>query len=117
MVSRLLRDANYKIITASNAKDSLELYEKHREEIGLVLLDLIMPEIGGKHCLYALRNMDPNVKVLILTGYTQRGMTQELKDAGAKGFIHISHLTRRNSLRRSGRLLMGSENKANGVSS
>ena len=51
MASRLLDGANYKIITASNAKDSIELYERHREEIGLVLLDLIMPEIGGKHCL------------------------------------------------------------------
>jgi FixJ family two-component response regulator len=31
--------------------------------------------------------MDPNVKVLIITGYTQRGMTQELKEAGARDFI------------------------------
>ena len=46
-----------------------------------------MPEIGGKRCLEVLRNMDPNVKVLIITGYTQRGMTQELKDAGARDFI------------------------------
>jgi PAS domain S-box-containing protein len=85
--SSLLNRANYKVISASNAKDALELYEKHRDEIRLVLLDLIMPEIGGKQCLEALRNMDPNVKVLVLTGYTKRGMTQELKDAGAIDFI------------------------------
>ena len=83
----MLNRANYKVISASNAKDALELYEKHRDEIRLVLLDLIMPEIGGKQCLEALRNMDPNVKVLVLTGYTKRGMTQELKDAGAIDFI------------------------------
>jgi CheY-like chemotaxis protein len=85
--SSLLNRANYKVISASNAKDALELYEKHRDEIRLVLLDLIMPEIGGKQCLEALRNMDPNVKVLVLTGYTKRGMTQELKDAGAIDLI------------------------------
>jgi CheY-like chemotaxis protein len=85
--SSFLNKANFKVIAASNAKDALELYEKHRDEIRLVLLDLIMPETGGKQCLEALRNMDPNVKVLIATGYTKRGMTQELKDAGAIDFI------------------------------
>jgi DNA-binding NtrC family response regulator len=87
MAMSLLNDANYRVIAASNAKDAIELYEKHRDEIRLVLLDLIMPEIGGKQCLEALRNMDPNVKVLVLTGYTKRGMTQELKEAGARDFI------------------------------
>ena len=87
MAMSLLNDANYRVIAASNAKDAIELYEKHRDEIRLVLLDLIMPEIGGKQCLEALRNMDPNVKVIVLTGYTKRGMTQELKEAGARDFI------------------------------
>ena len=87
MVSSLLNDANYRVITASNAKQALELYEEHRDQIRLVLLDLIMPEMGGMRCLEALRNMDPNVKVLIATGYTKRGMTQELKEAGARDFI------------------------------
>ena len=87
MASRLLDNANYKVITASNAKDAIELYEKHRDKIRLVLLDMIMPEMGGIRCLEVLRTMDPNVKVLIITGYTESGMTQELKDAGAGDFI------------------------------
>jgi PAS domain S-box-containing protein len=85
--SRLLAGANYRVITATNGKDALELYEKHLEEIKLVILDLIMPEMGGKQCLSALRNMDPNVRVLIATGYTKRGMPQELNEAGASDFI------------------------------
>jgi FixJ family two-component response regulator len=48
---------------------------------------MIMPEMGGIRCLEVLRTMDPNVKVLIITGYTESGMTQELKDAGAGDFI------------------------------
>ncbi len=87
MATRLLNDANYRVMAASNAKQAIELYGKHRDKIRLVLLDVIMPEIGGKQCLEALRKMDPNVKVLIATGYTKRGMTQELKDAGARDFI------------------------------
>ncbi|MFH0959785.1 MAG: ATP-binding protein [Pseudomonadota bacterium] len=80
--SRLPIGANYTVITASNAKDALEIYEKHRDVIQLVLLDLIMPEMGGMRCLEILRNMAPNIKVLVLTGYTKRGMTHELKEAG-----------------------------------
>jgi PAS domain S-box-containing protein len=87
MASRLLTGANYQVIAASTAKQAIELYEKHRDKIRLVLLDMIMPEMGGIRCLEVLRTMDPNIKVLIITGYTQRGMTQELKEAGARDFI------------------------------
>ncbi|MDQ1240097.1 MAG: Histidine kinase, partial [Thermodesulfobacteriota bacterium] len=82
-----LNGANYNVITASNAKEAIKIYEKHRDKIRLVLLDLIMPEMGGMRCLEILRNMDPNVKVLVLTGYSKRGMTQELEEAGARDFI------------------------------
>ena len=82
-----MTEANYTVIAASNGKDALELYEKHREEIRLVILDLIMPGMDGKHCLEALRNMDPNVRVLIASGETRQGMAEELKDAGAEEFI------------------------------
>jgi CheY-like chemotaxis protein len=75
------------LFAKSRQAKGIELYEKHRDKIRLVLLDLIMPEMGGMRCLEVLRNMDPNVKVLVLTGYAKRGMTQELKEAGAKDFI------------------------------
>jgi DNA-binding NtrC family response regulator len=82
-----LNGANYNLITASNAKEAIKIYDKHRENISIVLLDLIMPEMGGMRCLEGLRKINPNVKVLVLTGYTERGMTQELKEAGARDFI------------------------------
>jgi two-component system, cell cycle sensor histidine kinase and response regulator CckA len=90
-----LNGANYNVITASNAKEAIKIYEKHRDTIRLVLLDLIMPEMGGMRCLEILRNMDPNVKVLVLTGYTKRGMTQELEEAGAIDFLLKPFDTRR----------------------
>ena len=75
------------MIKASNGKEALNLYEKHREEIRLVILDLLMPGMGGKQCLEALRKLDPNVRVLIATGHTAPGIVAELEQAGAKGFI------------------------------
>ena len=85
--SRLLNRANYRVINASNGKEALKLYEKHRDKIRLVILDLLMPEMGGKQCLEALRKMDPNVRVIIATGKTTQRVVEDLKEAGAKGFI------------------------------
>ena len=56
IVSRQLTGDNYKIITALNGKESLSLYEKHQEEIKLVILDLIMPKMGGKECFSFTEN-------------------------------------------------------------
>ena len=87
IVSRLLNRANYKVITASNGKNTLEVYHKHRTEIRLVILDLVMPGMGGKQCLQALQSTDPNVRVLIATGQSTQGMAEDLELSGAAGFI------------------------------
>ncbi len=88
LVSRQLVGANYRVIKASNGKEALNLYKQQREQISLVILDLFMPEMDGRRCLEALRDIDPNIRVLIATGHAKLGMTGELEQAGAKGFIH-----------------------------
>jgi nitrogen-specific signal transduction histidine kinase/ActR/RegA family two-component response regulator len=87
IVSRQLVGANYKVIKASNGNEALNLYEKHREEIRLVILDLLMPEMGGKQCLEALRKLDPNVRVLIASGVLNSEIEADLKAIGARGLI------------------------------
>ncbi len=52
-----------------------------------MVLDVIMPQIGGRECLRRLRELDPQVKVLISTGYTARGLAQELLAGGALGVV------------------------------
>ena len=87
LASIMLTDANYRVITASNGKEALELYEKHREEIRLVILDLMMPVMAGEECLGALLRMDPKVRVLVASGGLRLGMAEDFKERGAKGFI------------------------------
>jgi PAS domain S-box-containing protein len=89
IASRLLKGANYRVITTSNGKDALELYEKHRGELRLVVLDLLMPAMGGQKCLEELLNIDPGAKVLIATGVSVENELAELAiKTGAKGSIH-----------------------------
>jgi PAS domain S-box-containing protein len=87
IVSRQLVRANYSVIKASNGYEALNVYEKHRKEIGLVILDLLMPGLSGKQCLEALRKFDPNVRVLIASGAMNSAIEVDLKEIGAKGFI------------------------------
>jgi DNA-binding NarL/FixJ family response regulator len=88
IVSRQLVGANYKVvIKASNGKEALNLYKQQREQISLVILDLLMPAMGGKWCIEALLVMTPNVRVLIATGQTTPGMATDLKGIGASGLI------------------------------
>jgi len=86
--SRILTRAGYKVITASNGKEALEVYQARSEEIALVILDLIMPEIGGRQCLEALLKLNSSIKVVIASGYSAHGPTKDALAAGAKGFVN-----------------------------
>jgi PAS domain S-box-containing protein len=89
IASRLLKGANYRVITTSNGKDALELYEKHRGELRLVILDLLMPGMGGQKCLEEILKIDTRAKVLIATGVSVENELAELAiKTGAKGSIH-----------------------------
>ena len=87
IASRQLTGYNYKVITAANGEEALELYEKHREQVNLVILDLIMPEMSGEKCLRALLKTDPTVRVLVASGAQMMAMDEDFKQAGAKGLI------------------------------
>jgi len=87
VASSLLGRASYRVITASTGKDALEIYAEHRENIRLVILDVIMPGMGGEECLRALLKLDPDVKVLVASGALKPGMATDMKETGARDFV------------------------------
>lgn len=84
---RILTRAGYTVLVASNGKDAADLYKANKEVISLVILDLVMPGMGGKQCLQELLRIDPMAKVLIATGYSDSAKREDLIAAGAKGFV------------------------------
>ncbi len=84
---RILERSGYTVLAAANGKEALDLYEKERNKISLVILDLIMPEMGGRQCLEELLKIDPQVRVLIATGYSAVGETKKTIESGAMGFV------------------------------
>ncbi|PKN71540.1 MAG: hypothetical protein CVU54_00525 [Deltaproteobacteria bacterium HGW-Deltaproteobacteria-12] len=77
----------YKILTAGNGEQAIEIYKVQKDNIQLVILDLNMPGKGGKVCLSELIAINPQVKVLITSGYSSSQQIAELINTGATEFI------------------------------
>jgi len=84
---QMIEVGGYKVLTARSGEEALEVYNSRREEISLIILDLIMPGMGGKRCLELLLEIDPDVRVLVATGYSSNGVLIERETGGARGVI------------------------------
>jgi len=83
-----LQGLGYKILEASDGQEALDLYKSKKDEIGLIILDLIMPRMGGSEALEKLKEINPDVKILISTGYGVREQVEKMIDyTGAVGVI------------------------------
>ena len=86
-LSRALEKSGYSIIVARNGYEALEVFEKRREEISAIILDLVMPQMDGSQCLKELLKLDPGVKVIISSGFSANGKIRDVVKEGAKGFV------------------------------
>jgi CheY-like chemotaxis protein len=77
----------YTVMTAEDGEVAVDRYGSEQEQIDLVLLDLVMPGMGGKKCLEALLRINPAVKVIIASGYSESEHRADLIRFGAKGFV------------------------------
>jgi two-component system, cell cycle sensor histidine kinase and response regulator CckA len=84
---RILKKNGYTLLTAANGEEALEIYQRKKDRIHLVILDLIMPNMGGKDCLKRILDINPEARVLIASGYANDTSTKECVDLGAKGFV------------------------------
>jgi len=85
--SRILLKAGYSVLTANNGKEALEIYRKEQGRISLVILDLIMPEMGGKQCIQELLKIDSLVKVLLASGYSSARETEKTIESRSRGIV------------------------------
>jgi PAS domain S-box-containing protein len=87
MAREMIRDCGYHVLPARDGEEALEVYRDHRDTIALTILDLIMPGMGGKKCLEELLRIDPQIKVLIASGYSSRSIALDHQLVAARGFI------------------------------
>jgi CheY-like chemotaxis protein len=87
LAARLLGSVGYRVLEASDGLDALEVYERYRDEISLVVLDIMMPRLDGLKCLAGLKRINPGVKALIASGYSPTISAHNAEEAGAQGFL------------------------------
>ncbi len=87
LLNTQLADLGYKILFADDGRKGIKLYKSKAEEIDLVLLDMIMPNLSGKETFEMLKEIDPDIKILIISGYSKNDVVSEVIQRGALGFI------------------------------
>ena len=85
--TELLMQMGYKVLVAKSGKASIKLYEANKDKIDMVILDMIMPEMDGGETYDKMRKINPDIKVLLSSGYSIDGQATEILERGCSGFI------------------------------
>jgi CheY-like chemotaxis protein len=87
VAGEILQKLHFDVLAAESGEEALRLFKNNRKDIVLVILDIVMPGMGGGEVYQELRARDPEVKVLLCSGYSIQGEADRLIDQGASGFI------------------------------
>jgi CheY-like chemotaxis protein len=84
---QMLKKMGYDVLTANNGREAIEIFKQNNDRVAIVILDLIMPGMGGGEVYERLKEIDSNVKVLLSSGYSIDGQAAEILNRGCDGFI------------------------------
>jgi PAS domain S-box-containing protein len=87
VAARMLEILGYRVLLASDGRQGLDVYREHRGEITGVLMDLTMPHLDGEETYRELRRIDPEVRVLLMSGYNEQEAVARFVGQGLAGFI------------------------------
>lgn len=83
MIERL----GYTVVKAASGREAVTLFRTDPTAFRLVILDMIMPEMGGGEVFDELKRIHPGIKVLLASGYSMQGQAREIMNRGCTGFI------------------------------
>jgi PAS domain S-box-containing protein len=87
VADEILQEMGYNVLCARGGKEALEIYEQKRKDIDMVILDMIMPDMGGGETYDKMKEINPNVRVLLSSGYSIDGEASQILERGCDGFI------------------------------
>jgi two-component system cell cycle sensor histidine kinase/response regulator CckA len=85
--NELLSKLGYRVLLARSGEEAIAVYREKQNEIDVVILDMIMPDMGGGKTFDALKMISNDIKVLLSSGYTMHGEAQDIMERGCSGFI------------------------------
>jgi CheY-like chemotaxis protein len=77
----------YKALIAKSGKEAINIYKKKLDKMDIIILDMVMPDMGGGETYDRLKEINPDIKVLLSSGYSINGEATEILERGCNGFI------------------------------
>jgi CheY-like chemotaxis protein len=87
VTARALRSFGFDVLEAIDGLEAVELFAANPDRIACILLDMTMPRMGGEEAFHAIRHIDPDARVLLMSGFTEQDSTERFAGLGLAGFI------------------------------
>lgn len=87
IATQMLEKLDYHVVAAASGADAIKTFEQQHERIDLVILDMIMPGMGGGETFDRIKKINGNVPIMLSSGYSIDGQAKEIMDRGCSSFI------------------------------
>ena len=84
----ILEGHDFKVFSAEDGREAVEIFRQHKDEIRAVLIDLTMPNLDGEGAFREIRRIDPQATVILMSGYSLKRAGEGLSTEGLAGFLH-----------------------------
>ncbi len=85
--AQMLEVLGYRVVLAEDGRDGVERFQQHHHELALVILDMIMPNMGGQSAFEAMRAIDERVPIVLCSGYVDGSTVSAMLAQGLAGFL------------------------------
>jgi two-component system, cell cycle sensor histidine kinase and response regulator CckA len=83
----MLNKLGYEVLLANGGKEALRVFDENKDRIDLLILDMIMPDLGGEIVYERIKSIRPDLRVILSSGYSVEGQADDILKKGCDGFI------------------------------
>jgi PAS domain S-box-containing protein len=87
ITSSILEKNGYRVLTANDGKEAIKVYKQNREKIKAILMDMMMPVMDGQACIRALRKINPDIKIIAVSGLSEKEKLAKVAVTHVKAFL------------------------------
>jgi two-component system, cell cycle sensor histidine kinase and response regulator CckA len=87
VLKEMLEHMGYHLALAKSGREAIDTVKRTSKKISLILLDVVMPDMEGKATFSILKTLDPELKVLVISGYPAEGFPAQILREGCEGFL------------------------------
>jgi len=84
---KMLGKMGFTVLAAKSGEEAINLYKEKQDSIDMVVLDMVLPEMGGGEVYDAIKEINPDVRVLLASGYSLDGQAKQILNRGCNGFV------------------------------